>query len=206
MNDIQRVVAAATTVFGWREGEALTEIALASWGLPVDAAIVEVGTFMGRSSALLAGARKLRGSGRVHCVDPFDCSGDEFSIPHYFSALKATGSHSLEDVFRQNMSRLGLESWIEVHKGTSRDVGARWSSPIDLLLLDGDQCAEGARQAFETWAPHLMKGGTIIIGNVHDHPSPGHDGNSRLTSEELKAPRYSSVRRVGSTVFAIKAF
>jgi hypothetical protein len=29
---------------------------------------------------LLAGARTLRGSGTVHCVDPFDGLGDAFSV------------------------------------------------------------------------------------------------------------------------------
>ena len=152
-------------------GDALTEIALASWGLRPDATIVEIGVFMGRSTVLLAGARRLRGSGKVHCVDPFDCSGDAFSIPHYLQALKATGSDSLEEVFRRNMSRLGVEPWIELHRGTSRDVGASWSSPIDFLLLDGDQSPVGAREAYDTWVPFLNTGGTIVLGNIHDDPS-----------------------------------
>ena len=204
--ELSRIVATSTTVFGWREGEALTEIALVSWSLRNDATIVEIGSFMGRSSAVLAGARRMRGSGTVHCVDPFDCSGDAFSVPHYVDALKATGATSLEEVFRWNMSRLGVASWIEIHRGTARDVGTRWSSPIDLLLLDGDQSARGARQAYETWIPFLSPGGTLILGNIHDLPSKGHDGNSRLAERELKAPLYSSVRRVGSTVFATRAF
>jgi predicted O-methyltransferase YrrM len=204
--EVERIVAASMTVFGWREGDALAEIVLASWGLRTDATIVEVGVFMGRSTVLLAGARKLRGSGKVHCVDPFDCSGDAFSIPHYVHGLKATGSESLEDVFRQNVSRLEVEPWIEIHRGASQDVGAGWSLPIDLLLLDADQSPTGAREAFDTWTPLLSTGGTIILGNVHDHPRVGHDGNSRLAAEELTPRRYSAIRRVGSTAFAVKQF
>ena len=66
--DIEQIVAASTTVFGWRDGGALTELALVSWGLRPDATIVEIGVFMGRSTVLLAGSRRLRGSGKVHCV------------------------------------------------------------------------------------------------------------------------------------------
>ena len=122
--DIEQIVGASMTVFGWREGGALTEIALASWGLRSDATIVESGVFMGRSTALLAGARRLRGSGKVHCVDPFDCSGDAFSIPHYLQALKDAGGDSLEEVFRRNMTRLGIEPWIVIN-ACDRRTGLR---------------------------------------------------------------------------------
>lgn len=205
-DDIEQIVSESMTVFGWREGAALREIALASLGLRSDATIVECGVFMGRSTALLAGARRLRGSGKAHCVDPFDCSGDAFSIPHYLQALKATGCDSLEEVFRRNMTRLELEPWIEVHRGTSRDVATRWSTSVDLLLLDGDQSPTGAREAYEDWIPHLSTDGIVILGNVHDRPNEGHDGNTRLAAEELIPPRYSRIRRVGSTVFAVKKF
>ena len=205
-DDIAQIVGASMTIFGWREGGALTEIALASWGLRSDATIVESGVFMGRSTALLAGARRLRGSGKVHCVDPFDCSGDAFSIPHYLQALKDTGCDSLEEVFRRNMTRLGIEPWVEVHRGTSQDVAARWSTSVDLLLLDGDHSPTGAREAYKAWIPHMRRDGIIILSNVHDHPNEGHDGNSRLAVEELIPPRYSGIRRVGSTVFAVKEF
>jgi hypothetical protein len=206
VEELDRIVAMSTTIFGWRDGQALREIAVASWGLGIDPIIVEIGAFMGRSSVVLAGARQLRGSGRIHCVDPFDCSGDAFSIPHYVEALNAAGSNLLEEVFRRNITRLGVASWIEVHRGTARDVGRRWSSRIDLLMLDADQSVEGAREAYDTWVPFLVEGGTIVVGNVHPNFCDGHAGNSLLVAEELKPPRFSSVRRVGSTVFATKVF
>jgi predicted O-methyltransferase YrrM len=85
-------------------------------------------------------------------------------------------------------------------------VAARWSTSIDLVLLDGDQSPTGAREAYEAWSPHLRTKGIVILGNVHDHPNVGHDGNSRLAVEELMPPRYSAIRRVGSTLFAVKEF
>jgi len=202
VEEMDRIVAMSTTIYGWRDAHALREIAIASWRLRSDAVIVEIGAFMGRSSVVLAGVRQLRGSGTIHCVDPFDCSGDAFSVPHYVEALRATGSDSLETVFRRNIARLGVEPWIQIHRGKAQDVGRGWSSAIDLLLLDGDQSLAGSRETYDTWARFLRAGGTIIVGNVHDNPSDGHDGNSRLAAEVLKPPRFSSVRREGSTVFA----
>jgi hypothetical protein len=205
MDSIEGIVAASTTVRGWTAGEDAMQVALASLGLPDGATIVEVGVFMGRCTVLLAGPRRLRGSGKVHCIDRFDCSGDAFSVPHYMAELEAAGVDDLEDLFLKNMARLGLESWVDIHKGSARDAAADWSQPIDLLLLDGDQSPAGAREAYEAWMPFLKKGGTIVLRNTRDREyNEGHDGHRRLAVQELVTPKFSAVRQVGATTFAIK--
>ena len=205
INDIEGVVASSATIPGWVAGKGAREMALASQELGDGATIVEIGVFMGRSTLLLAGPRRLRGSGKVHCIDAFDCSGDAFSIPYYANELRKTGKESLEHIFRQNMSRMGLETWIEVHKGTCRDVAAHWTQPIDMLLLDGDHSRNGAREAYELWMPFLKTGGTLVLHNTRDRVyAKNHDGNRRLVLEELVPPRFSAVRLVDDTTFAIK--
>jgi hypothetical protein len=204
--ELDEIVAASSSVWGWAEGEDAWQIALASYNLPADAVIVEVGVFMGRCTVLLAGPRRLRGSGLVHCVDPFDCSGDAFSVPYYEQGLDAADGDSLEDVFRANLSRLELEPWIEVHRSTAIERAAEWSEPVDLLLLDGDQTPAGARAAYEAWLPHLKAGGTMVLRNTRDRQyAEGHDGHRRLVLEELHPPNYREIRQVGETTFAIKA-
>ncbi len=201
---IDGVVASAETIHGWVAGNPAKEMALASYNLTANPTIVEIGVFMGRSTVLLAAPRRLRGSGRVHSIDPFDCSGDNFSTEHYVNSLKTSGSTSLEEVFRHNVSRMKLGNWVEVHKGTSRSVASTWRQPIDLLLLDGDQTAEGAQEAYDLWVPFLKKGGTIILSNTLDSRN-GHDGNHRLAVEQVVAPQFSSIRRIDYHTFAVKA-
>ena len=70
-------------VLGWTRGAEAVALARHAYALPRGATVVEVGSFLGCSTVLLAGARKLRGSGRVHAVDPFDASGDAYSVPYY---------------------------------------------------------------------------------------------------------------------------
>src|SRR5207244_13208563 len=64
---------------GWIRGEQAKALAYASFVLPGVPTIVQIGSFFGAAAILLAGARRAKGSGKVFCVDPFDCSGDEFS-------------------------------------------------------------------------------------------------------------------------------
>lgn len=204
--ELETILSASAAIPGWTSDEDAKQIALASYALPGNATIVEVGVFMGRSSVLLALPRRLRGSGKVHCVDPFDCSGDAFSVPYYLQELQASGYASLETAFRVHIAALKLDPWIEVHKGTACDVAVQWSEPIDLLMLDGDQSVFGARAAYTAWVRFLRVGGTIILQNTRDRVyADGHEGNRRLAVEELVAPHFDSVRQVGATTVAVKA-
>ncbi len=90
-------------IAGWTRGEEARELARISFSLPSEALIVEIGSFFGAGTILLAGPRRLRGSGVVHCVDPFDCSGDSFSVPYYQRILAEAGGGSLRDHFEKNI-------------------------------------------------------------------------------------------------------
>lgn len=68
---------------GWTRGAEAVALARASQSLAEGAVVVEIGSLLGSFAVLLADARKLRGSGKVHCIDPFDASGDAFSEPIY---------------------------------------------------------------------------------------------------------------------------
>ena len=178
----------------------------AALALDGDPVIVEIGIFMGRSTAILAGARRRRGSGRVWCVDPFDCSGDDYSTPIYADELTASKQGSLETVFRGNMARLGLTDWIEVVRGSSAAVVRDWTRPIDLLLLDADYSPEGARAIFEEWIPFLKPGGLLMLPSTKDRAhAPGHDGNRRLVVEKLVPPLFASVHTINELTIAERA-
>jgi predicted O-methyltransferase YrrM len=158
------------------------------------AVVVEIGSFLGKSAVLLAGARKRRGSGRVHCVDPFDASGDAFSTPVYRS-LAAADARPLRQRFQANIARSGLTDWVEIHEGLAGRVAATWTVPIDMLFLDGDQSPEGARLAYDAWAPFLKVGGVIALHNSTERVyAPGHDGHRLLAVHIVRPPRYGDVR------------
>ena len=202
-SELAAIRRSAEQIPGWRRGAESDELARLSFTLDADAVIVEIGSFLGRGAALLAGPRTLRGSGRVHCVDPFDGSGDAFSVAEYERIRAALGGESLRQHFDANMARLGLEDWVEVHHGRQEEVVAGWREPIDLLLLDGDQSPAGAASAYDNWSPFLKKGGTIAIANSDPREyAPTHDGHRLVVVEKLGAGQYSDVRRVGSLTIA----
>jgi predicted O-methyltransferase YrrM len=202
---IDWIIDMATTIPGWREGEEAKALAIAAYGLQPNPSIVEVGTYMGRSTALMAGARRLHGDGRIHCVDAFNCSGDAFSVPYYLEGLEKSGTGSLEKAFRLNIERLSLECMVIIHKGNACDVAAGWGAPIDLLLLDADQSPTGARQIFESWIPFLKPNGIVVLGNTAEREyAATHDGNYRLAKERIRPPHFKNIYRVDGATFATR--
>jgi hypothetical protein len=91
-NGLARYLRISEQIPGWIPGEETAALALTALSLSGQSVIVQIGTFFGSATVLLAGARKLRGSGLVHCVDPFDCSGDDFSVPPLQTSLSRSRS------------------------------------------------------------------------------------------------------------------
>jgi MMP 1-O-methyltransferase len=197
-------LADAFAVPSWLGRQEALALASACYTLPSNAVVVEIGSFLGKSAILLAGARKERRSGRVHCIDPFDGSGDAFSVPAY-RAVADADARPLRERFQANIARAGLTDWVEVHEGTAASVAAGWTEPIDLLFMDGDQSPDGARQAYETWARFLKPGGIIALHNSNERTYvPGHDGLRLLAVHTVRSPQYCDVVCVDTTTFARK--
>jgi predicted O-methyltransferase YrrM len=192
-------------IHGWFRNEEAEALACASHSLIGEPVIVEIGCFIGSSSVLLAGPRKVKGTGKVYCVDPFDCSGDDFSVPYYRHLLASLGGGSVRQHFEENIRAASLSDWIEVRQGGASEVARNWTTPIDLLVLDGDHSREGARAAYDSWIPFLKPGGMIALHNSNDRVyGHDHDGHRRLVLEEIGSRKFTAVQLIGTTTFAVK--
>ena len=122
-------------IFNWRQRSETVALARYSYSLATGATIVEVGSFVGSSAILLAGARKLRGTGKVHCVDTFDVSVD---IPAY-SILKEIldrNPHSHRNQFENNIRTAKVSDWVTVHQGSAQAVARYREGPTSLVVTD----------------------------------------------------------------------
>jgi predicted O-methyltransferase YrrM len=206
MEELQTYLKLSETIPGWTRNEEAQTLAQLAYSIEGNAVIVEIGAFFGSSTVFLAGARKLRGAGKVHSVDPFDGSGDSFSVPHYDAIITAFGARPPREHFERNIRAAALSDWVEVHLGKAQEVATGWAQPIDLLILDGDQSPAGVRAAYEGWAPWLKQDGIIALHNSDPHEyAPDHGGHYQLATEEIRPPEYVDRYLVGSFTFARKA-
>jgi predicted O-methyltransferase YrrM len=201
-DELQQWLRLSEAVPGTTRGELAHELASTSLSLPPDPIIIEIGAFMGSGTVLLAGPRKMRGSGKVHCVDPFDCSGDPRSTPIYERVLEKAGGGSLLDHFVDNIRHAGLSGWVEVHQGRAAEIAANWTSPVDMIYIDLDVSGEAAGEAYDSWCQFLKPGGVIVVHN--SDPDDNRPDSPSPIEERIHPPHYTDIRVVDGNTFARK--
>ena len=138
--------AKASFIGGWlgRPGaELLFELAGA---VPEGQDIVELGSYLGRSTAFLAlGA----GSGvTVHAVDPHD---QDLTRETTGASLTNT-----VDLFRMHMDEVGVADRVCAHRQVSLDAARSYAGrPIGLLFVDATHTEEAVVEDGRAWSAHL---------------------------------------------------
>jgi predicted O-methyltransferase YrrM len=202
---MSKAVALSEEIFGWTRGDEAQELAKLSAEAPPNAVIVEIGSFLGSGTVLLAEPRRQAGSGKVHAIDPFDGSGDSFSVPYYADALMKLGGATMRQQFDRAIAKAGVADFVEVHVGPAAVVAADWQEQIDLLYLDGDQSIVGAQKAYDAWWPYLKIGAIIAVHNANPGPrNPEHDGMLKLVESVPFHQMFADIRLIGTTVFGRK--
>ena len=122
---------------------------------PAEGAIVEIGSFKGKSTVLLATMAKKYGLGPVVAIDPHQ--GLSYLGP------EAPQQSPTFDEFLGNVKAAGLDANVEVQRAYSRDVAKKWSRPIRLLWIDGDHSYKGCKEDFDLFSPFLAEGAVVAF-------------------------------------------
>src|SRR5690606_13349822 len=110
--------------------------------IPSKGVVVEVGSYRGRSTVILALGAKGR-KGKVYAIDPFE--GTKGVIP--------VNLHD-RDILGHALEHYGVTDTVEVITATSLAAVKKWSRPIDLLFLDGSHEYEDVLADLNAWSPH----------------------------------------------------
>ena len=126
--------------------------------------VVEIGSWLGKSSMVLAKALLAKKSPRLYCIDPFNGDGDAPSKTLFYR--QADARVSLKQKFLANMRKYNVEHLIQVLPGYSYDLVNTFAEPIDFLFLDGNHEYAATLRDFEEWSPLLRPGGSIALHDV----------------------------------------
>jgi hypothetical protein len=175
---------------GWLEDEeadlliATCSRALSS--LPGDSAVVEVGSFCGRSTVVLGSViRSLGAKTKVYAVDPHDGV-----VGALDSETKSLGS-TLE-AFRRNIAENALTSVVEVVINRSFEVA--WQKSIAFLFIDGLHDYRSVSIDFRHFEPWVVAGGYIAFHDYADY----YTGVKIFVDEILMLPQFEHVHCAGS--------
>jgi predicted O-methyltransferase YrrM len=117
--------------------------------------IVEVGSYLGASTAFMAYAASSKG-GVVHAIDTWQ--------------NESMGGEGLRDTFAEfHANTQPFAHFIVPHRGRSEDV-AKKEAPIacDMLFIDGDHHVEAVIADLQHWLPSLKPGGLLAMHDI-DH-------------------------------------
>jgi predicted O-methyltransferase YrrM len=185
-----RVAELVDGVEGWlteAEARALYSLALACTGA---GAIVEIGSWKGRSTICLASGSRDGGGGHVYAIDPHTGS------PEHHAEL---GSVNTVDEFRANIAVAGVDHLVTPLVATSLDAGAGFDQPVELLFVDGAHEYDAVRADLELWLPKVVEGGFVAV-----HDSFIEQGGPRRAIRELLIGSSSDVHFVHSLFHARK--
>ncbi|MFD7033439.1 class I SAM-dependent methyltransferase [Streptomyces sp. NPDC059917] len=176
-----------------REGLALYAAAAeaASLGLP----LLEVGTYCGRSTILLADAAREAGLSAI-TVDHHRGSEEQQPGWEYHDPTVVDPEVGLMDTlptFRRTLHAAGLEEHVIAIVGRSPKVAAAWGGPLGLVFIDGGHTDEHATGDYEGWAPHLAPGGTLVIHDVFPDPADGGQAPYRIYLRALASGAFEEV-------------
>jgi cephalosporin hydroxylase len=132
---------------------------------PVNARFVEVGSWLGKSSAYMA--LKIKGSGkniRFDCIDVWEFVSDE---PFYHKDIQRLGD--IYFIFLDNMNKTNsLDIVKPIKLGSVKASKLYDNNSLDFVFIDANHTYEFVRKDIEAWLPKIKVGGYI----------GGHDYNS----------------------------
>jgi predicted O-methyltransferase YrrM len=198
--DVLAAFEAAKGFMPVHEGLALYEAAVgaARLGLP----LLEVGTYCGRSTILLADAARRAGVTALtvdhHRGSEEQQPGWEYHDPQ--TVDPGLGVMDTLPAFRRALHRAGLEEHVVALVGRSPQVASVWNSPLGLVFIDGGHTDEHASADYEGWAPHVAENGLLLIHDVFPDPKDEFTGQApyRIYLRALRSGAFTEVSATDS--------
>ena len=190
---------------GWlTEDEAITLYELARECPSNSPVAVEIGSWQGKSSLVLAKGLKGKTNPALYCIDPFNGDAGASDRVIYSRAL-STMNKSLKEAFLDNMSRHGVLDVVHPLEGYSYEFAGGFTDPIDLLFIDGAHEYDAVLQDYEQWSPLLRPGGMIAFHDVVTEDNPDPAGPIMVAKQHIfDNPLWADVKLIDALLVARK--
>jgi len=175
---LESLLQAVAEVDGWMSPDQAERLYRAASGTKVGEQIIEIGSFRGRSTIVLAGAAP--DGVNVVAIDPH--AGNDRG-PQEIAGFESEASEDHE-VFKANLAAAGVQDRVRHVRKFSDDAHADVVSTVDVLYIDGAHRYSPARTDVRDWGARVRTGGTMLI-----HDSFSSVGVTLAIMRELLASR-----------------
>lgn len=135
--------------------------------------VVELGSYCGRSSIVLAAALKDASFGSLVCVDTFRGSAEhQPGCRHFDAETLVDGVVNTYPAFLQNLTQANLLDHVEVLQCSTLAAAAGFAESIGLLFVDADHDYEAIRSDLQAWASGIIQEGWIVFHDFGQWSGP----------------------------------
>jgi MMP 1-O-methyltransferase len=157
--------------------------------------LLEIGSYCGRSTLLLAAAAAAAGT---HVVTIDHHRGSEEHQPgwEYHDPTLVDPEVDRIDtlpLFRRTVATSGLEAHVIAVVARAEDLGRYWRAPLGLVFVDGSHTDDSAQRDYETWAGRVATGGLLAIHDVFADPADGGQAPYRAYLRALESGDFTEV-------------
>jgi|WetSurMetagenome_2_1015567.scaffolds.fasta_scaffold140047_2 predicted O-methyltransferase YrrM len=135
--------------------------------------ILEIGSYAGKSTVILALSARFANCGKIHSCDPFLLE----SITDPDDGQK----EQVEELFHENLKKYQVEDIVDFHKMKSDDLAKQWKFPIKILWIDGDHTYDSVKKDFDHFIRYCVPGSIVCLHDVLH----AFDGPIRIFTEQI---------------------
>lgn len=151
--ELRAVKILASTIPGWLFGAEMDILFKMAQEVKTNHAVVEIGSYCGRSTVCLGWGVRLGNQALLYAVDPHTGSAEHQDIMR--------GTLGSLPYFKASVQRANLQDWTIPLVMTSEEAVAFVQEPVGLLFIDGDH--EMTHRDLELWYDKIVPGGMILF-------------------------------------------
>lgn len=188
MEDVTKSV---ERIDGWlrkREGIALYNLAKSCKGRGV---IVEIGSWKGKSTILLAKGSKAGNKIKIYAIDPHTGSSEHEEINKKIWTYEE---------FKNNIASAKVDDIIVPIVKTSEEAAKDFNEKVEFIFIDGSHEYEFVKLDFDLWYPKVIDGGIMAFHDTFGWPGP----KKVIGEHVIRSRNFKNVRFVDLTTIAEK--
>lgn len=152
-------------------------------------AILEIGSWKGRSTVCLGLGVRDGNKGKVYAVDPH-----KNTIYEWWVALehkkRSDNRYDNYRIFLANIKEAGIDQYVVSIRKTSEEAAPTFEKPIDFIFIDGSHNFRDVKLDYELWFPKLISNGTVAFHDAwHSLGVMAITTFMLLTSTKIRHPR-----------------
>ena len=122
----------------------------------------------------------------------------EITAPIATGGMIPRGADTVVMVEQTALHDAELEETVSLLVGSTHQVGPWWTSPLELLFLDGNHTEEVAQHDFAAFAPHLTPGAVLAVHDVFPDPADGGQAPWHVVERALGSGAFTAESVTGS--------